>query len=547
MRTGTELSSASSQRTTAPLPSDFLNSAVQRLGWSALLYAAAFAIAYTVTHLTFHFPESSAHGGALVVCLLAVVVSVVLYLAVRSNRFDPARMLDIGLVYWVYGALSIDISYYTGVLEMGLTTAGISWVCVWLVIYPLVVPNHPRKVLVAAIIVACMGPLAFFLARQVTGAGNPPHFNPVQAFSSYFVCVGLAYISARIIHRMGRAVREAREMGSYRLIRKLGSGGMREVWLARHRLLARPAAVKFIRLDQLLTSPVSSGSARGLLSRFEREAQAIAMLHSEHTIDVYDFGVTEDGTFYYAMEFLDGFDAELLVKKYGPLPVNRVVFLLLQLCESLSDAHSAGLVHRDIKPGNLYICRYGRRHDFVKVLDFGLVKTPDEAGPGDERLTQTGTIAGTPAYLAPEVALGQAIDSRADIYSLGCTAFWLLTGKPVFEGMPVEVILQHVNEAAVRPSERNPKIFVPPELEQLVMQCLEKDPANRPQSVAEVAERLRKLDLADPWTFEKAEAWWSEHQPATEEDVQPLDQLAQETIAPEDTRVTAFLGVRGKW
>jgi len=541
VRAGTE-SIASSQGMSGPLPSDLLHSAAQRLGWAALLYAGAFAVAYAIVHLTFHFPSSSAHGGAIVVCGIAVGVSICLYLAVRSNRFDPNWLLDLGLVYWVFGALCIDISYYTGVLELGLSTAGISWVCVWLVIYPLVVPNRPRKVLVAALAAASMGPLAFLIGFGVTGGKLPVSFHPLQAFSSYFVCVGLAYISARIVHRMGKAVREAREMGSYRLIRQLGSGGMGEVWLAKHRLLARPAAVKFVPLDRVLSGPTSTQNAKALLNRFEREAQATAALHCQHTIELYDFGVTEDGTFYYAMEFLEGLDADTLVKRYGPVPLNRVVFWLLQLCESLEDAHSTGLVHRDIKPGNLFICRFGRLHDFVKVLDFGLVKAQADFGQANDNLTQTGTITGTPAYLAPEVALGQVeVDARADIYSMGCTAYWLLTRRPVFEGATgMEVILQHVNDLPVRPSERNPEVAITPEMEEIIMVCLEKEPDKRPQSATAIAEQLRGLQLADPWTYEKAAAWWREHQPVEVTEGSTVASLVEETIESQESHVTGF-------
>jgi len=317
---------------------------------------------------------------------------------------------------------------------------------------------------------------------------------------------------------------------------------MGEVWLAKHRLLARPAAVKFVRLDRVLANPASSESARALLNRFEREAQATAALHCQNTIDLYDFGVTEDGTFYYAMEFLEGLDADTFVKRYGPVPLNRAVFWLLQLCESLEDAHCTGLVHRDIKPGNLFICRYGRRHDFVKVLDFGLVKAQSDFGQADDRLTQTGTITGTPAYLAPEVALGQTeIDARADIYSLGCTAYWLLTGKPVFEGATgMEVILQHVNAPPLRPTERNSETPIMPEIEEIILACLEKEPKRRPQSASAVADRLRRLPLADPWTFEKAEAWWKEHQPVDTAEVQAANSLAEETVDSQESHVTGF-------
>jgi len=507
------------------LPSDFLDSAARRLGWSALLYAGEFAIAYTVVHLT--YLGGSSHWLSLLAVSVAILVSVLLYLVVRSRRFDSCWLLDVGLGYWVFGALCIDLTYYLGVLSKGLSSAGISWVCVWLVVYPLVVPNKPRKVLIAAIAAASMGPLAFLVAWKVTGADLPRAFHFGGAFAPYYLCAALAYVTARIVHRMGIAVREAREMGSYRLIRKLGSGGMGEVWLAKHRLLTRPAAVKFVPIERVLRNSVSTDTGQGLLTRFEREAQATAALHCPHTIELYDFGVTEDGTLYYAMEYLEGLSAESLVKRFGPVPLDRTVHLLMQVCESLQDAHHAGLVHRDIKPGNIFICRYGRRYDFVKVLDFGLVKGQNELAPTDDRLTQAGTITGTPAYMAPELALGRAdVDARADLYSLGCTAYWLLTGRTVFTGTTgMEVIMQQVHELPAPPSAVT-GAPIPPDLEDLIMKCLEKDPDKRIQSAEEVAQRLSRIPLDNPWASEQAEAWWQEHQPVA--------------TAPEDDAVSSF-------
>jgi serine/threonine-protein kinase len=194
---------------------------------------------------------------------------------------------------------------------------------------------------------------------------------------------------------------------------------MGEVWRARHRFLARPAAVKLIRPETL--GGGDEDRALVALRRFEREAQAIAGLRSPNTIQIYDFGVADDGTFFYVMELLDGLDLETLVERHGPLPQERVVELLLQVCDSLSEAHEQGLLHRDIKPANIFVCRYGHRFDVVKVLDFGLVRTLGNAD--DARLTREGTLAGTPAYIAPEQAMGDTVDHRADLYSLGCVAF----------------------------------------------------------------------------------------------------------------------------
>ena len=209
-----------------------------------------------------------------------------------------------------------------------------------------------------------------------------------------------------------------------------------------------------------------------MLRRFEREAQATAALRSTHTITLYDFGITEDGHFYYAMELLQGLDLKSMVKRFGPIPSNRTIFLLKQVCHSLGDAHHHGLVHRDIKPANIYVSRLGPDYDFVKVLDFGLVKSHDTSVEGATQLTLKGVTTGTPAYIASEMVLGkEGIDSRADLYALGCVAYWLLTGQLVFEGKnPMEVLVHHVQSEPTPPSQRS-EFEIPP-LDELILCCL---------------------------------------------------------------------------
>ena len=220
----------------------------------------------------------------------------------------------------------------------------------------------------------------------------------------------------------GVRLRHAREFGSYELVTKLGEGGMGEVWVARHRMLARPAAVKLVRPELLGHDQRSRETA---IRRFEREARATAALRSTHTIDVYDFGVTEDGSFFYVMEFLEGLTLDAMVRRYGPISAGRAVYLLRQICHSLGEAHARGMVHRDIKPANIFSSRLGPDCDFVKVLDFGLVKQTSDLNESTA-LTGLGVAAGTPAFMAPEVALSQSdVDSRADIYAVGCVAYWL--------------------------------------------------------------------------------------------------------------------------
>jgi serine/threonine-protein kinase len=284
---------------------------------------------------------------------------------------------------------------------------------------------------------------------------------------------------------------------------------MGEVWRARHRLLARPAAIKLIRSDLLGSSDRTREAA---VRRFEREARATAALRSIHTIDVYDFGVTEAGEFYYVMELLDGISLERFVQRFGPMEPARVVFVLRQVCHSLDEAHARNLIHRDIKPANIFLCRLGPDDDFVKVLDFGLVKYV-QAAPGS-MLTGENETAGTPAYMAPEIALGSAVlDGRADIYSLGCVAYYLLTGGPVFSHrVALAAALAHVQEDPVPPSQRS-EHEIPPALEALILQCLAKDPAERPGSASELGDRLAATAPPGAWTNQMAHRWWELHNP----------------------------------
>jgi serine/threonine protein kinase len=333
----------------------------------------------------------------------------------------------------------------------------------------------------------------------------------------------LATIVSRVLYGLRRQVAEATELGQYLLEEKIGGGGMGEVWRARHRLLIRPAAIKLIR--QRALGPMA-GDPELLVRRFEREARATAALTSPHTVQLYDFGVAEDGRLYYVMELLDGLDLDTLVRQHGPLPPERVVHLLRQVCAALQDAHGNGLVHRDIKPANVVVSRAGTTFDFVKVLDFGLVRLGggrggDGGGGTDNRaieLTAEGSWSGTPGYMAPEVVLGAAeTDHRVDLYALGCVAYWLLTGLMVFEGEnAVQVMMQHARAEPKRPSQRVDRP-IPAALEDLVMQCLAKDPAHRPAGAEVVSERLEAVPLAAVWTAERAEQWWAMHRP------RPLD------------------------
>jgi len=325
----------------------------------------------------------------------------------------------------------------------------------------------------------------------------------------------VATIVSRVLYGLRRQVAEASELGQYLLEEQIGGGGMGEVWRARHRLLIRPAAIKVIRQTAVRGM---AADPELLVRRFEREARATAALTSPHTVQLYDFGVAEDGRLYYVMELLDGLDLDTLVRREGPLPAERVVHLLRQVCAALQDAHANGLVHRDIKPANVVVSRAGTTFDFVKVLDFGLVKL-DSSMDVDRDLLKLSTDdgwSGTPGYMAPEVVMGATeTDHRVDIYALGCVAYWLLTGKLVFEGEnAMQVMMQHATAEPRRPSARIGRAM-PAGLEGLVMECLEKDPARRPASAQVVSERLAAVPLPSAWTAERAEQWWAAHRPGS--------------------------------
>ncbi len=284
-----------------------------------------------------------------------------------------------------------------------------------------------------------------------------------------------------------------------------------KVWQARHRTLARPAALKLIREDKVRNA--HGDEARRVLQRFEREAKATAALRSPHTIEVYDFGVTGDGHFFYAMEYLEGLDLETLIGEFGPVPAERAIHFLLQVCDSLAEAHTAGLTHRDVKPANLFLSRLGTSNDNLKVLDFGLVQT-EKPLDGSERLTAEGTTSGTPAYMAPETVVQQNVDGRADIYALGAVAYWLLTGKYVFEAEgAVAMIVEHVKTKPIPPSQRT-ELPIPAEFDDIVIRCLEKNPVDRFQNARELAAALTSVPLERRWTAERAAKWWDLHLPS---------------------------------
>jgi serine/threonine-protein kinase len=494
------------------LPDDLLREATQRLGILALVWAALFTIGIVMNDLVaplVHIPMKDLipwGRPADVVGVLSIGLSVWLWRYTRRLSCRPGLALDLALAYEVLLALGIGI---VNQWEPHRLLAGrLSWICVLVLLFPMIVPNTPRKTLIASLIAASMDPLGLLVAH-LRGLETPALIVLMWNYLPNYVCAAIAVIPSKIMVRLGRHVQRARELGSYRLVQLIGRGGMGEVWHATHRMLARPAAIKLIKPEILGAS--SANATAAIIRRFQREAEAASALQSPHTIRLYDFGQTRVGTFYFDMVLLEGLDLETLVRRHGPLPPERVVHLLRQACHSLGEAHERGLVHRDVKPANIYTCRLGREYDFVKVLDFGLVKYDQDETILDT-IKSADLTTGTPAYMAPEMASGaDPVDRRADLYALGCVGYWLLTGQMVFEAdSALKMLIQHIQAIPVPPSIRTGRP-VPLDLERVIMRCLEKDPTRRPQTADDLVADLDRVRIERPWDHARAREWWAAH------------------------------------
>jgi eukaryotic-like serine/threonine-protein kinase len=376
----------------------------------------------------------------------------------------------------------------------------------WLLLfftYGMFIPNTWRRAALVIGIVA-LAPLVLLfgmMAEYPEVAGVMTVIGVMTHVLVMSVAAVAAVFGTHLINTLRREVQEAKELGQYRLMAPLGAGGMGEVHLAEHRMLKRPCAIKLIRPDQA-GDPLT-------LARFEREVQMTARLSHWNTIEIYDYGRTDDGTFFYVMEYLPGLSLEDLLDRHGPLSAERVVHLLRQTCQGLREAHGIGLIHRDIKPGNIFAAQRGGLYDVAKLLDFGLVKPLAEIP--STRLTIDGSISGTPLYMSPEQARGLAdADARSDIYSLGAVAYALLTGHPPFErGSPMEVMIAHARDEVVPPSRLQPDL--PADLEQVVLRCMAKKPVDRFPDIGSLQQALADCAAADRWTQTDAERWWHEH------------------------------------
>ena len=502
-------------RTKTTFPADLLNQGAGRLQALGLLYAFTFFMADFFPQLLFdrqvlfESPINWAPG----VISLAVALSVVTVL--RTARLGSHAVIGISLLFEIIGSYGIAAAEFLqpSGLNLGSSWIGLSWVAVWTLTFNVVVPTPPRYAVLAALAAVSAVPAMVVLSlSQYPPVAAQDGLTIFIAFGfPYILVVIMAYVAARVVYSLGAEVSRARDLGSYRLVERLGEGGMGEVWKASHRLLARPAAIKLIRATP-------SGIPDDARRRFEREAQVTARLRSPHTVTLFDFGVADDGAFYHVMELLEGLDADALVRRFGPMPAERVAHVLRQICHSLSEAHSYGLVHRDIKPANVFLCRYGEDHDFVKVLDFGIAKAAHETPDTETILTVANVIQGTPAFIAPEQALGGLeVDTRADIYSAGCVVYWLLTGELVFTAKtPMKLLLAHAHASPEPPSART-ELPIPPALDALVLSCLAKDREHRPKSPRDLLEQLEAVAFEQAWTAARSREWWEMHIPSSAE------------------------------
>ena len=494
------------------LPEELLRSVGFRLRWAAVLYGAGFVGYYALLSLTAPGFRQTAHYGTetVVVAASGLLAAVVGFLAFR-RRHDPTFLIHVGLAFEVFAALGISFVEFWGFLGDERTGYfGVSWVALWIMFFPLFVPAPPGRALLAGFLSALTGPLILVCS---TASDASPHLHLeywIRVCVPTLLAVGLGYFAASLVYRLGRQVTDARRLGAYELEALLGQGGMGEVWKAKHRYLSRPAAVKLIRPGALQADP---GNGNQLDRRFAREAEATASLRSPHSVVLYDYGKETGGTYYYVMELLEGVDLRRLVQDHGPVPEARAARFLVQACHALRDAHARGLIHRDVKPANLYACRLGLEVDFVKVLDFGLVKRRSH---GDESLDLTldGGMLGTPAFMAPETILDpERIDHRADLYSLAAVGYWLVTGRSVFDGRTTgEVLDSHLRVPAEPPS-RYAAGPVSAEFDAIILSCLAKRREDRPRDAAEVMRRMEPL--ADAWAPEDAAAWWDRHFPGS--------------------------------
>jgi serine/threonine-protein kinase len=484
------------------------------------LRAAAIVLAfgsglYLVRRLFVDTPALELHITEFVVAVVcAVILSHRHCLSMRKLRAIELAIFGLTTVLIVvveHGLVNQAWARTNPQLALPALKSGFLYFLCAITIYSMFIPNTWRR---AAMVIAAMAvtPCVHMLVLlwqcpAIREATSRTAIVGEVTDNAFIMIVGgfCSVYGTHIVNRLRTEAFRARRFGQYRLKQLLGSGGMGEVYLAEHELLKRPCAIKLIRPDKA-ADPTA-------LARFEREVQATAGLSHPNTIDIYDYGRTADGTFYYVMEYLPGLSLAELVDRHGPLPAERVIHLMRQTCRALREAHGVGLIHRDIKPENIFVCQRGGMHDVAKLLDFGLVK-PRAGGLrqtgrlGDNHVSLDRSLAGSPLYMSPEQAMADgAPDARSDIYSLGAVAYFALTGRSPFEhDNPMKVLVAHARDPVTPPSEH--RAGVPTDLEALVLRCLSKNPSDRFQDATRLEESLDQCSAASHWGEAEAARWW---------------------------------------
>lgn len=459
------------------------------------------------------FVGNSLAGNFQWLLLRVLILSLVIasYFLLRGSRPLNIRALrSIEAILFGGVALQVALMMYARVLAYGKAGDAVSMhtaadffvaaFCLHILTYGIFMPNSWKRAAIVMLVFAAIPYAVWFgilwtvpECASLAAANRAMWPIPVPLMAALIGTWG-----SHIIHRTRREAFQARQLLQYRLQDQIGSGGMGEVYRAEHVLLKRPCAIKLIRPDR--------AGDQSNLKLFEREVIATARLSHWNKVDIYDYGHTEDGTFFYVMELLEGASLQSLVQRCGPLPPERAAWLLAQVCDALEEAHRAGLIHRDIKPANIFVSRRGGQWDVAKLLDFGLVREVSESSPAEA--VQRG-FSGTPAWMAPEQALHyHSVDGRADLYALGAVAWYMLTGKPPFSDRDIgQLLLAHATRPVDPPS--SVVAGIPHDIEQVVLRCMEKDPAERFQSARDLAAALRSCECAGRWNADFAQAWWS--------------------------------------
>ena len=483
---------------------DFLGERLSLFGRATFFASSGFFLAGFLIHVFWPAagePAPSFSQPRMLFHLAAIAVFLVMWLAARQPELSEATLRRVDGAGTVFGILlhlgmaaSMPVGWRPEMLALLIANS--------ILLYrAATVPSPPRRTAVISAFSSLPIPAAAFFLYASAAPGGTSRGGAV-AWSLLWSLLGivLSTLVSYVTFRLRTSVMRNRRLGQYTLTEKLGEGGMGIVYRAEHEMLRRPTAIKLL--------PPGRAGEEGL-KRFEREVQLTARLTSPHTVSIFDYGRTPDGLFYYVMEYLDGVDLETLVRESGPLPAARAVRILRQVCEALAEAHGIGLIHRDIKPANILLCERGGSPDIAKVVDFGLVK--DLSGVDDPLVTTEDVLRGTPQYMAPEAIRDpKSADPRSDLYAVGAVAYFLLTGTPVFSGRgPLETIHHHL-QTPPEPLSKRLGRALPAELEGIVLSCLAKEPADRPESARALARALAACPDVPAWNESEAEGWWRE-------------------------------------